>query len=179
MTNPVLAARAFAKARHEGQFRKNASRSPYFIHLEEVAALTERVGGSEVAICAAWLHDTVGDCPPTSLDELTEHFGAEIAGIVGELTDDKSLPKAERKRLQVAHSASKSPEAALVKLADKCSNCRSVLETPPADWDGARRLEYIAWASEVVSGLNHLPPEAVDHFEAIIVRARAAFDDQA
>ena len=49
---------------------------------------------------AAVLHDTVEDTD-TTLDEIEEVFGAEVRRIVYEVTDDKSLPKAERKRLQV------------------------------------------------------------------------------
>ena len=53
------------------------------------------------AIAAAWLHDAVEDCPPTSFAEIENEFDVDIANIVRELTDDKSLPKAERKRLQI------------------------------------------------------------------------------
>ncbi|SDJ06332.1 HD domain-containing protein [Aliiruegeria lutimaris] len=172
MTDLVLAARSFAETRHAGQLRKDAEGSPYFIHLEEVSALTERFGGDETAICAAWLHDTVEDCPPTSVEEIAAAFGAEVASVVAELTDDKALPKAERKRMQIVNAVKKSPRACLVKVADKSSNCRSVLETPPSDWSDARRLEYIDWSERVVSGLAHCPPEALDHFEALVIRAR-------
>ncbi|NDR59308.1 HD domain-containing protein [Aliiruegeria sabulilitoris] len=172
MTDLVLAARSFAETRHAGQVRKDAEGSPYFIHLEEVSALTERFGGDEIAICAAWLHDTVEDCPPTSAEEIAETFGAEVASVVAELTDDKSLLKAERKRLQVVNAAKKSARACLVKLADKSSNCRSVIETPPADWNDARRLDYVEWSARVVSDLAHCPPEALAHFEALVIRAR-------
>ena len=54
--------------------------------------------------------------------------------IVVEVTDDKSLPKAERKRLQVEHAAGISAPAKLVKLADKISNLRDVADCPPPDW---------------------------------------------
>jgi len=50
---------------------------------------------------AALLHDTVEDTD-TTMDEIEAEFGAEVAGIVAEVTDDKSLPKQERKRLQVS-----------------------------------------------------------------------------
>ena len=82
MTDLINRAERFARVRHEGQFRKGKAQEPYTIHLEEVATLVERWSGSERAIAAAWLHDTVEDCPPTSVAELEALFGKEIAGIV-------------------------------------------------------------------------------------------------
>jgi len=104
-------------------------------------------------IVAALLHDTVEDTE-TSLDEIEQRFGAEGAAIVAEVTDDKSLPKAERKRLQVVKAASKSDGAKLVKLADKICNLRDIASSPPAAWSRERRAEYFRWSSEVVSGLR-------------------------
>ena len=98
MKDLINRAERFARVRHDGQFRKGKAQEPYTIHLEEVAALVARWSGSERAIAAAWLHDTVEDCPPTSVAELEAVFGKGVAGIVAELTDDKSLPKAARKR---------------------------------------------------------------------------------
>jgi guanosine-3',5'-bis(diphosphate) 3'-pyrophosphohydrolase len=71
-----------------------------------------------------------------------------------EVTDDKSLPKAERKLRQVEKAAKASPEAKLVKLADKTCNLRDLAATPPPDWDLARRREYFDWAQRVVAGLR-------------------------
>jgi guanosine-3',5'-bis(diphosphate) 3'-pyrophosphohydrolase len=68
-------------------------------------------------IAAAILHDIVEDTQ-TSPAEFAARFGPKISAIVAEVTDDKSLPKAERKRLQIEHAAEASPEAQLVKLAD-------------------------------------------------------------
>ena len=107
MNDLISRAERFARVCHEGQFRKGKAKEPYVNHLEEVAKLTERWGGGENAIAAAWLHDTVEDCPPTSFADLASLFGDEIAGIVAELTDDKSLPKAERKRKQLENASHK------------------------------------------------------------------------
>ena len=49
---------------------------------------------------AAVLHDTVEDTE-TTYDELDNQFGEEVCKLVSEVSDDKSLPKEERKRLQV------------------------------------------------------------------------------
>lgn len=165
-------ARDFATAAHAGQIRKDAARSPYVVHLHEVAGLVARFGGTEAAIAAAWLHDTVEDCGVLP-EELVARFGAEVAGLVAELTDDKALPKAERKRRQIANAPSKSRDAALVKICDKLSNVRSVGATPPVDWPPERRAAYLDWAAAVVAALPAGAAEARAAFEAVLAEARA------
>ena len=103
-------------------------------------------------LVAAVLHDTVEDTMTTE-QELVRHFGKEVADIVIEVTDDKALPKAERKRLQVAHAPHISRRARLVKLADKICNLRDITTSPPADWSVDRKREYFDWAKAVVDGL--------------------------
>ena len=48
-----------------------------------------------------------------------------------EVTDDKDLPKEERKRLQIVNASHKSPRAKLVKLADKLYNLRDLHRVIP------------------------------------------------
>ena len=164
MNDLISRAERFARVCHEGQFRKGKAKEPYVNHLEEVAKLTERWGGGENAIAAAWLHDTVEDCPPISSADLASLFGDEVAYIVAELTDDKSLSKAERKRKQVENAPHKSNDASLVKLADKTSNVGAIGKSPPADWSLERRLAYISWADQVVERLPFAPKEGLDEF---------------
>ena len=151
----VLDAAAFAADKHRRQRRKDAEATPYINHPLTLATVLAREGGVADAevIAAALLHDTVEDTE-TTLAELEARFGGGVAGMVAEVTDDKSLPKAERKRLQIARAAHKSPGAKLVKLADKIANLRDIAVSPPADWDQARKAAYVRWASEVVAGLR-------------------------
>ena len=165
MSDLISRAERFARVRHEGQFRKGKAKEPYTNHLEEVSSLVQKWGGSEEAIAAAWLHDTVEDCPPTSHEDLVAEFGDRVAGFVAELTDDKSLAKPMRKELQIENAAKKTPEAALVKLADKTSNVGAIAKSPPEGWSLARRLQYIAWAEKVVSALPNLPQEGLSEFK--------------
>ncbi len=65
-------------------------------------------------------------------------FGARVASIVAEVTDDKSLPKAERKRLQILKASKKSIQAKQVTLADKICNLR---DNPP-HWNEERINVY-------------------------------------
>lgn len=166
-------AQSFAEIAHAGQTRKGAGREPYVIHLQEVADLVRQFGGSEEAIIAAWLHDTVEDCDVTFAD-LDARFGTNVSKIVAELTDDKTLPKPERKRLQIVNAPGKSPEAALVKLCDKMSNVRAVGAMPPVHWTHERRHAYIDWAETVVRALPLVSDAARKAFDQVARDARAA-----
>lgn len=150
----ILDAARFAADRHRAQRRKDADASPYINHPLALAALLAESGIADPdVIAAALLHDTVEDTA-TTLDEIAGRFGDAVAAIVAEVTDDKSLPKEERKRLQVTAGPHKSAGARLVKLADKTCNLRDIAATPPADWPADRRRAYFDWAAEVVAGMR-------------------------
>jgi guanosine-3',5'-bis(diphosphate) 3'-pyrophosphohydrolase len=163
----LLKALAFAAHKHRDQRRKDPAASPYINHPIALADVLVNEGGvTDVEVlCAALLHDTVEDTDTTH-EELANAFGSRVARIVAEVTDDQALPKAERKRLQVEQAAHLSPEAKLVKLADKICNLRDVAERPPASWDLARRREYFDWAKRVVDRLRGAPGEEMRRLEA-------------
>ncbi len=154
-TRKVFQALAFAAHKHRDQRRKDAGASPYINHPIALADILVNEGGvtDHVVLCAAILHDTIEDTE-TTYEELVVAFGREIADVVAEVTDDKSLDKAERKLLQIEHAAHASPRAKLVKLADKTCNLRDIATTPPADWSDERRREYFDWAGKVVAGVR-------------------------
>jgi (p)ppGpp synthase/HD superfamily hydrolase len=140
---------------HVHQRRKGAAQEPYINHLLEVANLVAEAteGKDPELVIAALLHDAIEDQEvPRSM--IATRWGEEVARIVEEVTDDKSIPKADRKRKQVESAARKSPRAKLIKLADKTSNLRAISASPSPDWSVKRRLEYVAWAREVVAGLR-------------------------
>jgi len=163
----MLRVLAFAAHKHRKQRRKGSDASPYINHPIAVANLLVNEGGvhDTTLICAALLHDTIEDTKTTA-DEIETEFGAEIARIVQELTDDKSLPPATRKRLQVEHAPSLSAGAKLVKLADKTCNLRDLAEHPPTEWPLERRQGYYDWAKEVVQGLRGASPALEAAFDA-------------
>lgn len=162
----VLRASAFAAHKHRNQRRKDVDASPYINHPLTLANVLANEGGvaDAVTLCAALLHDTVEDTDTTG-DELAREFGPEICGVVLEVTDDRTLPKAERKRLQVEHAATISDRAKLVKLADKISNLRDVATSPPAGWSLERRREYFDWARSVVDRLRGAHPGLEEAFD--------------
>lgn len=166
-----IEALAFAADRHRDHRRKNAAASPYINHPIALAHVLVGEGGvTETSVlCAAILHDTVEDTQ-TTFAELEERFGAEIAGIVREVTDDKELPNARRKELQVEHAPHLSRGARLVKLADKICNLRDVADDPPASWSRERRIEYFEWARRVIDGLRGTHPALEATFDAVYRR---------
>ncbi|MFY9327035.1 MAG: HD domain-containing protein [Georgfuchsia sp.] len=168
----LIKALAFAADKHRNQRRKDAEASPYINHPIALANVLASEGGveDERVLIAAILHDTIEDTETTE-QELTREFGQEVTGIVLEVTDDKSLPKAERKRLQVVHASSISRRAKLVKLADKICNLRDVVASPPADWPIERKQEYFDWAKAVVDEFRGVHPELERAFnEAYLAR---------
>ncbi len=171
----LLKALQFASIKHRDQRRKDVEASPYINHPIEVAELLARVGQLTdlVVLQSAILHDTVEDTLTTP-EEIEELFGAEVRGVVEEVTDDKSLPKAARKQLQIEHGPHLSRRAQLVKLADKISNVRGVTQTPPADWSVTRRIEYLAWAESVVAGLRGCNAPLEELFDQLLRQGRAA-----
>lgn len=145
----------FAAIKHRDQRRLDDVKTPYINHPIGVARiLTEEGGITDLdVLMSAILHDTVEDTDCT-LQEIETRFGEAVRKIVEEVTDDKSLPKMERKRLQIEHAASISQEAKLVKLADKLYNLRDLQRCLPAGWTEERRLEYFKWAKQVVGNLR-------------------------
>ena len=160
----LLRAAVFAARAHAGQTRKGAAAEPYVNHVLEVAEILATHGAPQAAIIAGLLHDTVEDTEVTPAD-LTAAFGAEVAGIVAEATDDKTLPKETRKALQVSQAPKKSDAAKQLKLADKTSNLRAMMLSPPRNWDHARRCEYVGWAGRVAAGLKGVNPALDQLFE--------------
>jgi alpha-beta hydrolase superfamily lysophospholipase len=150
----ILAAARFAAEKHARQKRKGENGEPYFNHLLEVAELIA-ASSPELDVelmMAAFLHDTVEDTGVTP-QELEQRFGKDVADLVAEVTDDKSLPKETRKQLQVEHTPDKSPRAQTLKLADKISNLRAIISSPPVGWSRERKQQYFEWARQVVSGI--------------------------
>jgi (p)ppGpp synthase/HD superfamily hydrolase len=151
----IAVARAldFAARKHSGQRRKGKAAEPYVNHITDVARMVAEAteGRDAVAVVAALLHDTIEDTC-TTREELEREFGAEVASLVAEVTDDKGLPKPERKRLQVVSAPGKSARAKIIKLADKTSNLRSMTASPPVGWDWQRQRDYFEWAGQVAQG---------------------------
>jgi len=162
----------FAARKHSDQRRKGRAKEPYINHLTEVACLlAEATAGHDlVAVLGAILHDTIEDTNTTPA-ELAATFGDEVANLVAEVTDDERLPKHERKLLQIDTAARKSARARLIKIADKTSNLRSLVESPPEAWDSDRKREYVEWAARVVQECRGVNPWLEARFDEVYRRA--------
>ena len=166
-TGKLLEALRFSAEKHRNQRRKDSEHSPYINHPIEVAQLMWEVGGVRDVdvLLAAVLHDTIEDTD-TRPEEISGRFGVNVLSLVTEVTDDKSLPKDERKRLQIVNAPHKTYGAKLIKLADKACNVRNLVTMPPKDWSLERRQEYLLWGEKVVAGLrgtNAALEEYYDH----------------
>jgi guanosine-3',5'-bis(diphosphate) 3'-pyrophosphohydrolase len=173
--NPVnlLNAIAFAADKHRRQRRKDAEATPYINHPIAVATVLAVEGDvvDEATLLCAILHDTVEDTDTTFV-ELAQHFGPEVADLVRELTDDKSLEKSERKRLQIEHAKESSLRAKQVKIADKICNVRDITVSPPPNWPVQRRVEYLTWSEQVVAGCRGVNLKLDQAFDQATRRAR-------
>lgn len=174
MLSEFIQAVAFAAEKHKNQRRKNVDASPYINHPIALANLLANEAGiiNTEVLCAAVLHDTLEDTDTTP-DELKTTFGAKIAAIVAELSDDKSLPSEERKRLQVEHAPRLSHEAKLVEIADKICNLRDMLNAPPAGWPLERRRAYFEWAAQVIAGVRGVNSRLEKIFAELVEQGRA------
>jgi len=164
----IMAAAEFAAERHAMQRRKGRTAEPYVNHLLEVAALLARTADDldTNLIVAGLLHDVIEDAGVTH-EYLAARFGDDVAALVAEVTDDKSLPKETRKALQVENAAKKSARAQALSAADKIANMRIVAISPPANWTLARRVEYICWARQVVGRYNKLNGRLAAEFQQV------------
>ena len=161
----LVAALHYAATHHRDQRRKDRDGSPYINHpiaLLQILAVEAGVTDADV-LCAAVLHDVVEDCAASDAEraeregEIEAMFGREVLAIVRDslprtgsgVTDDKSLPKEERKQQQIDHARQLVHGAKLVKLADKTANLRDVAHNPPASWPLERRRAYFDWARAV------------------------------
>jgi guanosine-3',5'-bis(diphosphate) 3'-pyrophosphohydrolase len=171
----ILKAAHFAAKKHRDQRRKDKHASPYIIHPISVALEIAQTGGVDdpEILAAALLHDTLEDTD-TKPEELEDKFGKKVCEYVLDVTDDKTLPKEERKSRQIEHAKKISKGAALIKLGDKISNVTDVINNPPEDWDINRRNEYLDWAEKVIDNCPKVNDRMEDKFQEIIKQGREA-----
>ncbi len=180
MSHPVsdlarlLQAIQFSAEKHRHQRRKDHYASPYINHPVAVANLLATVGGvTDIAtLMAAILHDTVEDTE-TAPGDIEAEFGGEVRRLVEEVTDDMRLPKEERKRLQIVHAPMLSPQARLIKLADKIGNVEDIAHFPPKDWSTDRRQHYLDWAEQVVAGCRGVNAALERRFDDALQHTRS------
>ncbi len=173
----LLTALRFAARKHRTQRRKDVDASPYINHPIEVATVLATRGRIRdlPTLLAAVLHDTLEDTE-TTLEELEQTFGPEVRALVVEVSDDKRLPKAERRRRQVEHAPLKSTKAKIIKLGDKIANVLDITLAPPADWSIGRRREFLDWTEQVVKGCRGTNAELERYYDEVLWEGRLALE---
>ena len=120
---------------HLGQTRKY-THLPYITHPFRVAKIIQDLFYTEAYVAAAYLHDTIEDCH-ISAEEFAEIFNPDICKLVVELTNvytkDKcpSFNRKKRKELELTRIAGISPQAKVIKLADRLDNLLEIEGAEP------------------------------------------------
>jgi GTP diphosphokinase / guanosine-3',5'-bis(diphosphate) 3'-diphosphatase len=179
-TSIIFKALEFAADRHRGQFRKGNDNTPYINHPIQVAGLLANYAGETdpVLLSGAILHDVIEDTVSSEeerdalIKQIAGIFGNDILALTLEVTDDKTLDKQERKRLQVVNASHKSNRAKKLKIADKIMNLRDLTNNPPSDWSVDRILAYFDWAEKVVEGLRGVNDKLDSLFDEVLEKGR-------
>lgn len=179
----ILKALEFAAKRHRGQFRKGNDNTPYINHPIQVAGLLANYADETdpVLLSGAILHDVIEDTVDSVkereelIQQIADIFGEDILSLTLEVTDDKTLDKHERKRLQIENASHKSDNAKKLKIADKIMNLRDLTNNPPSDWSVERILAYFDWAEKVVEGLRGVNGKLDDLFDEVLVKGRMKY----
>ena len=180
----VRAALERARSDHEGQVRNGSGGMPYIEHPMRVAALLDEHGYGEEVLAAALLHDVVEDSD-TTLDELREEFGDEVAGLVGSMTDDGSIDSyRERKAEHRERLAAAPAEAMAIYGADKLTNVSTLQDAYDEEGNAVRdefkvplELKIEIW-DEDLKLLREKVPELpfLDALEQQLSRFRASLE---
>lgn len=175
-TDLLTQAYFFAAVKHKKQRRKGVEGIPYINHPIEVANLLAKTVGSEdlSLLLAAVLHDTLEDTK-TSYAELASIFGEEVASVVRELTDDKSISKILRRKKQLESASKLTERARLIRIADKRCNILDMLQTR-LEWTRKQKIEYMFWAQQVVFKCRGLNSNLDHEFDNAIQLAKLTLD---
>lgn len=176
--NIIEKAKAFASEKHKHLFRANKAKQPVIEHLEEVATLVQKAGGTDTMIAAAWLHDSVEDTDTTH-EDISNLFGDDVALIVDGLTDPPEFAAMllkERKALQAQRLKQKHDAVKFVKICDQISNVKSVLLDPPTEWSAEKSRHYVNGAKQIADVCFGLSDFLDKEFEDVYARAVSEYE---
>lgn len=180
----VRAALEQARSDHAGQVRNGSGGMPYLEHPVQVAALLDEHRYADEVLAAALLHDVVEDSE-TTLDELREKFGGEVAGLVGAMTDDESIDDYRERKAEHRERLAAAPgEAMAIYGADKLTNSSTLRAAYAEEGDAVRaefkvplELKLEIWEADLAL-LREKAPEVpfLDELEAELSRLRACLE---
>jgi guanosine-3',5'-bis(diphosphate) 3'-pyrophosphohydrolase len=119
----------FSARQHRGQIRKSGE--PYLVHPLEVANILADLKLDPVCVATGLLHDTVEDTE-TTIQDIEEYFGSEIAHLVDGLTKISKLDHSSSEERQALNMRKMllamvdDVRVVLVKLADRLHNMRTL-----------------------------------------------------
>ncbi len=170
----IIEAFSIAAIRHKNQIRKGVGKVPYINHPIAVAKLLSDVGETDTdLIISSLLHDVIEDTCKNEQEikelsnEILDKFGENVLLTVLEVSDNKSLPVNERKRLQVIHTPKLSDRAKKLKIADKICNILDIKNDPPENWSQERKVKYLEWAKQVVVGAKGINKKLDQYFDQV------------
>lgn len=117
----ALEALEFAAIAHRGQLRKFPGNVPYISHLAAVALILSKAGYPDNVVIAGILHDILEDTSFKS-EDLEKNFGREVLAMVLRVSENKSLPWADRKHQYLEQLKDASEHAKAISAADLLSN---------------------------------------------------------
>jgi len=166
----------FAADKHRNQRRKDKRGTPYINHPLDVCRVLWETGSVSdlIILKAAILHDVLEDTQ-THPDEIRDHFGEEVLSMVQEVTYKKNRAKMIRKREQVVTASGKSDGAKQIELADKISNIKDTIESPPWNWNRRKKMEYINWAEEVINELRGVNKALEALFDQLVKKGKTLY----
>jgi len=167
----------FAANKHKFQRRKGYLRIPYINHPVKVCKILIDCGESDLdLLLAAVLHDTIEDTE-TSQSELIENFGEKVTHLVLEISDNMDLDEIVRKNLQVENASKLSPQASLIRIADKIANVSDIINYP-INWTTQRKLKYIEWAIQVFNNCKGQNNKLDEMFVDLSAKARKLIEKE-
>lgn len=180
----------WARESHEGQFR--FSGQPYIIHPIAVAQILADFGMDKCSIIAALLHDIVEDTN-TTIDDVRDRFGDEVASIVDGLTKMGKVPLKTKEEQQAENvrkmliAMSQDIRVIIIKLADRIHNLRTLSYMRPQKRRDkaqetleiyapiAHRLGIRAMKEELEDlAISYLDPIAYNNIEASLAKQQKA-----
>ncbi|SKA77318.1 GTP pyrophosphokinase [Paucidesulfovibrio gracilis DSM 16080] len=130
----IQRAYVFSAQAHEGVVRRSGE--PYISHPLSVANVLAEMQMDEASVAAGLLHDTVEDTE-TTVDEIDELFGEEVADIVNGVTkisqmefESRAMAQGENIRKMILAMA-EDIRVLMVKLADRLHNMRTLQYMKP------------------------------------------------
>jgi GTP pyrophosphokinase len=182
----------FSAREHRDQVRKSGE--PYLIHPISVAQILAEMRLDVVTISTGFLHDVVEDTL-TTLDNIREYFGPEVAHLVDGVTKISNLGKVSREEAQAENlrkmvlAMVDDIRVVLVKLADRLHNMRTLQHLSP---EKRRRIAqetldvYAPIAHRLGMGkvraeledlaFRYLEPESYEKLQAAIEKRSASID---